>query len=141
MPYAGSLDTAQRGGPQLIPPLVPPPANPLSVMSVPSILVRRRVFFWRQPSQWTNSVAGIIDGVVYEGPAPSTLVVQGCEVRLMHRQSNFYLASTQTDRAGYFRFIELDPTDLEGYYAAAFDPDSGVRYNAVIFDRLTARVA
>lgn len=98
-----------------------------------------RVLAWWMPSaQMFAPIDRVIDGVVREGDGPSAPIVARCEMRLLHRASSTFIARTQTDISGYFLFRDV-PYELYGYTVIALDPDGGVMYNAVIFDRLTGR--
>lgn len=63
--------------------------------------------------------------------------IQGACVRLHHRLSGYVVAQLLTDVNGAATFTEI-PAELNSYYAIAFDPEGGVVYNAVIFDRVAA---
>ncbi|QZI85843.1 hypothetical protein CPT_Suso_040 [Stenotrophomonas phage Suso] len=59
-----------------------------------------------------------------------------CRVRLHYRPNGVAIATTKTDRNGFYRFDDLMP-DIAYYYVVAFDPDGGVNQNAVILDKLS----
>lgn len=91
--------------------------------------------FWTSPAPSLSvNTQGVISGVVNENATP----VSRCAVRLYYRSTGAFIRSTFTDASGAFSFSGLDPSDIQAYTCVAFDPEGGVQYNAVIFDRLTA---
>jgi hypothetical protein len=89
---------------------------------------------WRtaSASSWTAGT-GQLAGTVSENAA----VIERCVVRLYCRSSGALIATALTSPQGLFSFDELESADAENYFVVAFDPASGVPYNALIFDRLT----
>ena len=77
--------------------------------------------------------SGIIGGTVQDNAVP----VPGALVRLYWRRTGALIDSMYCDAAGMFKFANLNPRELEGYFAVAFDPVGGINYNALISDRLT----
>lgn len=80
----------------------------------------------------TTPVSGVLSGVVTEGATP----VAYATVRLYWRLTGDLIAQARCTSSGTFSFTQLDPT-TNNYYVIALDPDPGVQYNALIFDRLT----
>lgn len=79
------------------------------------------------------SVAGSLSGTVTESNTP----VPNAWVYCYYRANGNLIDRVKTNAAGQFSFYRLDPTDTNDYFVVALDPDGGVQYNALIFDRLT----
>lgn len=80
---------------------------------------------------------GIIFGVVQENGNPLSRASVACYFR-----ANMQLIGRAlTNSLGEFEFRGLDPTapanpDDGKYFVVALDPNGGIRYNALIFDRV-----
>jgi hypothetical protein len=83
------------------------------------------------PTLWTGRVSGTV--------MENSVAVGGAIVRLYRRETGTLIDAVRTDTDGHFTFYLLDPS-ISNYYVVALDPDSGVQYNAKIFDRLTPYV-
>lgn len=81
-----------------------------------------------------SSSAGTISGSVVDGGSPVPYAI----VRLYYRQNGVFIGGSRADSSGNFSISGLDPADSASYFCVAFDPDDGIQYNAVIYDRLTA---
>jgi hypothetical protein len=79
-------------------------------------------------------VTGTLSGTVAE----NGVGVVGAMVCCYYRKTGYFIARTFTTAGGAFSFSGLDTSDAGAYYVVALDPDTGVQYNALIFDRLTA---
>lgn len=97
--------------------------------------LRRKQDTWRYGGREAiyRPNAGIIGGTVIENSLPVPYAL----VRVYYRVTGALVAGTRADANGVFLVDGLDPVDLNNYYAVALDPDGGVLYNALIFDRLT----
>lgn len=99
---------------------------------------RRVIPSWAQsptrPTLIAIDVTGTFSGVVTEDGVPTPFTW----VALYYRPTHVLLARTRTDANGAFSFQNLDKSDLEGYFAVAFDADGGVNFNAKILDKLSA---
>lgn len=94
--------------------------------------------YWEATSSWFPvPVTGTLYGVVLENGVP----VPYAKVYLYFRRTGERISTTLTNPDGSFSFIGLDPTtpadpDQGKYFIVALDPDGGVRYNALIYDRV-----
>ena len=93
-----------------------------------------RYQFWKgaSPSSW-NTPNGSISGTVTENSVP----VPRCIVKLYFRSTGDYIEQQITSAAGTFTFTGISTAETNGFFVVALDPDGGVQYNAIIFDRLT----
>lgn len=110
----------------LTPPLAPVRHSDAFVRSLPTWTYTTNAALIQTPAN------GALSGVVKESAVPVAYAL----VRLYWRPSGDLIAQTKTGVNGAFSFVNLDPT-TNNYYVVALDPDSGVQYNAIIFDRLT----
>jgi hypothetical protein len=75
---------------------------------------------------------GVLSGTVTE----STVPVPNARVLLLWRPLGLLIGSKRTDSNGQFSFNRLDKASAQ-YAVMALDPDGGILYNAIVFDRLT----
>lgn len=91
--------------------------------------------FWVTTPPLINGTGdATIGGAVTDAGSP----VSHCMVRLYYRPTGTLIRSVFTDTSGLFSFTGLNAADTQNYFAVAFDPEGGVQYNAIIFDRLSA---
>jgi hypothetical protein len=113
------------------------PSWPSSVSLVISAPSRkgRDIATWAYSSSYLVPTNGTISGTVSEVGTP----IPNCVVCIYYRPNGLLIARTKADAAGNFTFTGLDPTLVAGqYFVVALDPDGGVLYNALIFDRILA---
>jgi hypothetical protein len=97
------------------------------------IFLKRRVPNFKAGLVGEPPATGILSGAVTTLDAPTERII----VRAYYRPNGFYIDATLTTSDGLFSFPQLDTSDAGNYFVIAFDNDSGVQYNAIIFDRLT----
>lgn len=103
-------------------------------------LLKRRVPSWKRDGMLPNAglvgspaASGVLSGAVTTLTVPTARI----QVRLYYRPNGFYIDSTLSAADGTFSFSQIDSLDAGNYFVLAFDDESGVQYNAIVFDRLT----
>jgi hypothetical protein len=77
---------------------------------------------------------GVLSGTVTtEGVA-----TPACRVYAFNRKNGTLLAATWSNASGNFAFPAIFDISEPSYFVVAVDPDTGINYNALIQDRLTA---
>jgi hypothetical protein len=77
---------------------------------------------------------GSISGTVMESGTP----VPNAKVMAFDRNSGLCIAIVRSNTSGAFTMPSLFDTTDASYFVVALDPDGGVIYNALIYDRIQA---
>lgn len=93
---------------------------------------------------WRSGLTGTIPLVRYraDGSFSGTVTENGTPipyavVAVYYRPTMQLITTARCNASGAFSVPRLDPADSQAYFIVAFDPDGGVLYNALIYDRLT----